>query len=362
MERSDSEVYNWHFFTADATGRNELGPISVTVREVTPATSPSNPASGPGLLTTASVTAQTPPAEPATTTTSNTPSPSGQHLHFQGKVNFEAPSYLCDSDNLTKVKPLRFSGLHFLRATGSLFGSLFGPLLPQSTWLYNPLSYHPQQYIMDQDWQVLALRMAQQRRQRPDQTNLEDLRKLRSASTSPGGSPKSERRRNGAEGQQDDDIDHDTLREVESPDGSIEVDDRNDNQERRLTDLARSEDSLIDQDSPRISGDLDLDDNNSTRDGFTEASKRLRPSIENLNDSDVQADLEPVARRSDLTVKIKLEGTVDLSTKRGCQDKENVGQDLTTTRRKDDEVEVERESVRPRTDRSPKPRHVWRPY
>lgn len=58
-----------------------MGPISVSVREVTPTTSPGN--SGPGLLTTASVTAPTPPAESTTTTT--TSSPSGHHSHFQGK-------------------------------------------------------------------------------------------------------------------------------------------------------------------------------------------------------------------------------------------------------------------------------------
>lgn len=63
------------------SARSDLGPISVSVREVTPTTSPGNP--GPGLLTTASVTAPTPPAESTTTTT--TPSPSGHHSHFQGK-------------------------------------------------------------------------------------------------------------------------------------------------------------------------------------------------------------------------------------------------------------------------------------
>lgn len=58
-----------------------MGPISVSVREVTPTTSPGNP--GPGLLTTATVAAPTPPAEPTTTTTTPSPS-SGHHSHFQG--------------------------------------------------------------------------------------------------------------------------------------------------------------------------------------------------------------------------------------------------------------------------------------
>lgn len=252
------------------------------------------------------------------------------------------------------------AGLHLLRA-GSLFGTIFGPLLPQSPWLYNPLSYHTQQYVLDPDWHALALRVAQQRRQRPDQVSLEDLRKLRSTS----GSPKTEGRRNDDETQQDEDLDQETLREVESPEGSIEVDDRTQDDSHKTTDLGRSEDSVAEQDSPRISltrCDLDTEDNTSTRDGFRESSKRLRPSIENLNESEVQIDIGHVSRRSDLTVKIRLEGSVDLSTKRGCQDKENVGQDLTTTRRKDDDVEVEREIVGPKKDRSPKPRHVWRPY
>ncbi|XP_043279867.1 uncharacterized protein [Venturia canescens] len=332
--------------STDSTSRNDLGPISVSVREATPTASPENPPTGPGLLTTAAVTPQTPPAEPATPTTANTPSPAGQHLHFQG---------LC--------RTLQdFAG----RASGSLFDSIFGPLLPQSPWIYNPLSYPPQQYIMEPEWYAFTLRSAQQRRQRQDQASLEDLRKLRSSSASPSDDPKVERRRNGVEIHEIENGNGETLRETESPDGSIEVDDRHDDQDQNTTDLARSEDSLAEADSPRISPledeEVHLGDNTSTRESFREASKRLRPSIENLNDSEVQLELDHVTRRGDLTVKIRLEGTVDLSTKRSCQDKENVGQDLTTTRRKDEEVDVERELVRPRKDRSPRPRQVWRPY
>ncbi|XP_050450121.1 uncharacterized protein LOC126850812 [Cataglyphis hispanica] len=302
------------------SARGDLGPISVSVREVTPTTSPGNP--GPGLLTTASVTASTPPAE---STTSTTPNPSGHHSHFQG--------------------------LHLLGATGSIFGSIFAPLLPQSSWLYNPL-YHTQQYILEPEWHALALRMAQQRLQRPDQARLEELRKLRSSSDSPESSTKDEERRADDQG---------ILRRsgLDSPDDSIEVDDRNDQDLNR--DRVRSDDSILEQDSPRISPiRSDLEDAVSTDATFQEASIHLRQSIENLNDSDLQIDQDQVARRGDLTVKIRLEGTVDLSTKKG-QDKENVGQDL-TTRRKEDGIDVERESIRSRRDRSPKPRQVWRPY
>lgn len=178
--------------------------------------------------------------------------------------------------------------------------------------------------------------MAQQRLQRPsDPASLEDLRKLRSSSGSPdGGSSSKDDRARVDDGQ----------READSPDGSIEVDDRND------------EDPKVEEDdSPRISSS-DLDENDDFRE---QMDTRLRPSMGNLKDLDISGD-EQVTRRGDLTVKIRLEGTVDLSTKRG-QDKENVGQDL-TTRRKDDDVEVDRELSRPRKDRSPKPRHVWRPY
>jgi len=243
------------------------------------------------------------------------------------------------------------AGLHLLGATGSIFGSIFAPLLPQSSWLYNPL-YHTQQYILEPEWHALALRMAQQRLQRPDQARLEELRKLRSSSDSPESSTKDEERRGDDQG--------DLRRSgLDSPDDSIEVDDRNDQDLNR--ERVRSDESLAEQDSPRISPiRSDVEDAASTDVTFKEASIRLRPSMENLNDSELQIDQEQIGRRGDLTVKIRLEGTVDLSTKKG-QDKENVGQDL-TTRRKEEGIDVEREAIRSRRERSPKPRQVWRPY
>lgn len=327
-----------------------MGPISVSVREVTPTTSPGNP--GPGLLTTASVTAPTPPAESTTTTT--TSSPSGHHSHFQGKKIHITRNLF--SELLHGLRKLMFhlvcnTGLHLLGATGSIFGSIFAPLLPQSSWLYNPL-YHTQQYILEPEWHALALRMAQQRLQRPDQARLEELRKLRSSSDSPESSTKDEERRGDDQG---------ALRRsgLDSPDDSIEVDDKNDQDLNR--DRIRSDESIPEQDSPRISPiRSDLEDAASTDVTFQEASIHLRQSIENLNDSDLQLEQDQIARRGDLTVKIRLEGTVDLSTKKG-QDKENVGQDL-TTRRKEDGIDVEREAIRSRRERSPKPRQVWRPY
>lgn len=238
-----------------------------------------------------------------------------------------------------------------LGATGSIFGSIFAPLLPQSSWLYNPL-YHTQQYILEPEWHALALRMAQQRLQRPDQTRLEELRKLRSSSDSPESSTKDEERRGDDQG---------VLRRsgLDSPDDSIEVDDRNDQDLNR--DRVRSDESIPEQDSPRISPiRSDLEDATSTDATFQEASIRLRQSIENINDSELQIEQDETVSRGDLTVKIRLEGTVDLSTKKS-QDKENVGQDL-TTRRKEDGIDVEREAIRSRRERSPKPRQVWRPY
>lgn len=186
--------------------------------------------------------------------------------------------------------------------------------------------------------------MAQQRLQRPDHARLEELRKLRSSSNSPESGLKEEKQR---------DEDQDVLRRsgLDSPDGSIEVDDRNEYEQNR--DRVRSDESLPEQDSPRISPiRSDLEDV-TTDATFQDSSIHLRPSIENSNDQEDQD-------RADLAVKIRLEGTVDLSTKKG-QDKENVGQDL-TTRKKEDDTDVERDAVRPRRDRSPKPRHVWRPY
>lgn len=331
-----------------------MGPISVSVREVTPTTSPGNP--GPGLLTTASVTAPTPPAE--TTTTTTTPSPSGHHSHFQGKgTDAPDPEGLrkphTHGPNKSSDAASRFvTGLHLLGATGSIFGSIFAPLLPQSSWLYNPL-YHTQQYILEPEWHALALRMAQQRLQRPDQARLEELRKLRSGSDSPESSTKDEERRGDEQGVS-------RRSGLDSPDDSIEVDDRNDQDPNR--ERVRSDESLPEQDSPRISPiRSDLEDAASTDATFQETSIRLRPSIENLNDSELQTEQDQIAaRRGDLTVKIRLEGTVDLSTKKS-QDKENIGQDL-TTRRKEDGIDVERETVRPRRERTPKPRQVWRPY
>lgn len=235
-------------------------------------------------------------------------------------------------------------GLHLLSA-GSLFGSIFAPLLPQWSSLYNPLPYHTRQYIVDQDWHALALRsvMAHQRLHRPDQVNLEDLRKSRSISGSPDGSTKDDGRRN---------IDNDELRDTDSPDGSIEVDDKNDSDKKIVVESDDSQESL------RVSSTRSLDHDDS-KDEFIDDENRLRPSIENLNDIDGDND-DQVSCCNDLNVKIRIEGTVDLTTKRE-QDKENVGQDLTTTRRKDDDIDVARPHSLDKS-KSPKPRHVWRPY
>ncbi|XP_043482109.1 uncharacterized protein LOC122511114 [Leptopilina heterotoma] len=291
--------------------RNDLGPISVSVREATPNASPANP--GPGLLTTASVTAPTPPAESTTTA----PSPSGHHSHFQG--------------------------LHLLGATNSLFGSIFAPLLPQSSWLYNPL-YHTQQYILEPEWHALALRMAQHRLQRPDQVRLEELKKLRANSGSPDSSVAKEEAPHETENHQ-----------PESPDGSIEVDDRNDQETKSPTKSERESPVL----SPVRS---EQDESTASRDLTEKESQiRLRPSLENLNESEIYDQEQTVSCRVDLPIKIRVEGSVDLSTKRG-QDKENVGQDLTTRKKDDDSERISNDSLRTRRDRSPKPRQVWRPY
>lgn len=231
------------------------------------------------------------------------------------------------------------SGLHLLGATNSLFGSIFAPLLPPSSWLYNPL-YSTQQYVLEPEWHALALRMAQQRLQRTDQARLEDLRKLRDDTGSPESQSKREQRRNSDGGQRD----------TDSPDGSIEVDDRNDRDSKK--DQVISEESM--QDSPKY------DSEDVTFMGNDKESILLRPSLENVNESqDDQADI--LRRHDQLTVKIRVEGTVDLSTRRISQDKENVGQDL-TTRRKDEDVEGDKEIIKSRRERSPKPRQVWRPY
>ena len=158
------------------------------------------------------------------------------------------------------------------------------------------------------------------------------------------------------EKQRDDEQDPFPRSGLDSPDGSIEVDDRNEHDPNR--DRARSDESLPEQDSPRISPvRSDLEDV-TTDVTFQDASVHLRPSMENSNDQETFSD-EQISRR-DLAVKIRLEGTVDLSTKRG-QDKENMGQDL-TTRKKEEDSEVERDEVRARRETSPKPRQVWRPY
>lgn len=230
------------------------------------------------------------------------------------------------------------SGLHLLGATNSLFGSIFAPLLPPSNWLYNPL-YQTQQYVLEPEWHALALRMAQRSLQRPDQARLEDLRKQRDESDSSESHSKREQRANSEGGQ----------RETDSPDGSIEVDDRNEQGSKK--DQIMSEESL--QDSPRCdSEDAVIQDSD-------KEAIHLRPSLENVNEPDDQEDL---LRRSDqLTVKIRVEGTVDLTTKRINQDKENVGQDL-TTKRKSDDMDENKDVKRSRRERSPKPRQVWRPY
>ncbi|XP_024942491.1 uncharacterized protein LOC107269426 isoform X2 [Cephus cinctus] len=330
------------------SSRSDLGPISVSVREVTPTTSPGN---GTGLLTTASVTAPTPPAEPTTTTSS----PSGHHPphpHFQG--------------------------LHLLGATNSLFGSIFAPLLPQSSWLYNPL-YHTQQYILEPEWHALALRMAQQRLQRPD-ARLEDLRKLRRSSASPEGDHTEKR----VELEELDEPEVSQLRHTESPDGSIEVDDAIDrrigvtdenpeSQEIRKRErvVSESESLLLEQESAsRGSARSDEDEIVSRDESRDSESARLQPSsADNLQDPEVPVSGNDRDRRErndvGATAKVRIEESVDLSTKRS-QDKENMGEDLSTgqdlsmTRRKDEEVD--RESLRPRRERTPKPRQVWRPY
>lgn len=128
------------------------------------------------------------------------------------------------------------SGLHLLGATNSLFGSIFAPLLPQSSWLYNPL-YHTQQYILEPEWHALALRMAQQRLQRPDQARLEDLRKLRGSSASPEDVSKDK---------------EEASRDLDSPDGSIEVDD-SEEPKPKIERRSQSEESLEQDSSPRTS-------------------------------------------------------------------------------------------------------------
>ncbi|XP_058803848.1 runt-related transcription factor 2-like isoform X2 [Phymastichus coffea] len=309
---------------ANDSPRTELGgPGNVSVRELAPSTSPGSV--GPSLLTTS---APTPPTAETTTTTSTT------------AATAAVATATTPSNSTPSTHQPHFQGLHLLGATNSLFGSIFAPLLPQSSWLYNPL-YHTQQYILEPEWHALALRMAQQRLQRPDhQARLEDLRKRRSSSDSL---------------DEDDKNKEDGERALDSPDGSIEVDDA-DEPRPKAQRLSPSEESL-EQDSPRHSpARIDIDPPQE------ETASHLRPSLENQNEHDHTTQIDSqdsTTNQRGLTVKIRVEGTVDLSTKTRTQrDKENIGQDLTTTtRKKEDEVEI-----KPRRERSPKPRQVWRPY
>lgn len=98
FKMSKQKFHQFHqfiqFFYYKESSRSDLGPISVSVREVSQE-SPGNP--GPGLLTTAAVNAPPPPLPPpatlTTTTTvesvtnTNTRSPTGHHQHLQGKIN-----------------------------------------------------------------------------------------------------------------------------------------------------------------------------------------------------------------------------------------------------------------------------------
>ncbi|KAL7302596.1 hypothetical protein TKK_0005225 [Trichogramma kaykai] len=331
--------------TVNDSSRGELGQLNASTRESTvPITSPSGNNTGAPSLLSIATTASTPPAnEPSTTTTTTTTasshsSPVGHHQHFQG--------------------------LHLLGATNSLFGSIFAPLLPQSSWLYNPL-YHSQQYLLEPEWHALALRMAQQRLQRPDghSSRLEDLRKFRAASAAATDNDESNRADDGGGGG-DETADRDRDKDRDSPESSIEVDDSDEPRPK----LARSSQSDESLDSPKMSpsrtdSEIALED----------SSSRLRPSFENLNEPDHGTQLDQLDESSHhhhcggLTVKIRVEGTVDLSTKTRShhRDKENVGQDLTTSRRKEDDivdVVMDRETMRPRKEKSPKPRQVWRPY
>ncbi|CAB0036975.1 unnamed protein product [Trichogramma brassicae] len=323
----------------------ELGQLNASTREPSvPITSPSGNNTGAPSLLSIATTASTPPAnEPSTATTTTTTasshsSPVGHHQHFQG--------------------------LHLLGATNSLFGSIFAPLLPQSSWLYNPL-YHSQQYLLEPEWHALALRMAQQRLQRPDghSSRLEDLRKFRAASSAAAATDNDESNRADDGGDETADRDRDRDKDRDSPESSIEVDDSDEPRPK----LARSSQSDESLDSPKMSpsrtdSEIALED----------SSSRLRPSFENMNEPDHGTQLDQSDESSHLhhcgglTVKIRVEGTVDLSTKTRShhRDKENVGQDLTTSRRKEDDivdVVMDRETMRPRKEKSPKPRQVWRP-
>ncbi|XP_011497248.1 PREDICTED: uncharacterized protein LOC105361694 [Ceratosolen solmsi marchali] len=301
-------------FKLSGSSTAELGTISVSIQEVAPVPSTEN--IGLGLPVT--ISTSTPTTIESTTTTTNNANPSDHHSYFQG--------------------------LHLLGTSNSLFSSILAPLLPQSSWLYNPI-YHTQQYILEPEWHALALHMAQQRLQKPDLSRLEDLRKLRDNSNSPEDKSKYK---------------EETSRDLDSLDGSIEVDD-SEGPRPKIEHCSQSEESL-EQDSLRISPVRN--DNECFQE---ETMGRLRPSLENGNDYGyiTQLNHQDQINQCDLNVKIRMEGTVDLSkkTRTQHQNKENVGQDLTTTKRKEEEVEIaERQATRHRKDRSPKPRQVWRPY
>lgn len=84
--------------------------------------------------------------------------------------------------------------------------------------------------MLEPEWHALALRMAQQRLQRPDQSRLEDLRKLRSESD---------------DSIHEDEIKEDTSRDLNSPEvSSIEVDDTDDESRPKIAKRSMSEESL----------------------------------------------------------------------------------------------------------------------
>ncbi|XP_046602901.1 uncharacterized protein LOC124296694 isoform X1 [Neodiprion virginianus] len=296
------------------SSRGDLGPITVSVRDVSPTASPGN---GPGLLTTAAVAAPTPPAEP-TNATSSPSTHHPPHHHFQGLH----PALL---------------GPH-----NPLFSSIFAPLVPhQSHWLFNQL------YQSQPEWHALALHMAHQRLQMPD-IRPGQLRKRRGSSGSPDGSSKDDPQREEEvlEDRDGDVEERERSRDTDSPEGSIEVDDESD---RRLEGASR-----IPIGRKR--------DRTRSEDSSEELTICIQTNVNNFKeDLSVASDLD---NRTDLTIKIRLEETVDLSTKSN-HDKENREEDLSkgqdlTTRRKEEDVAT-REPKRSRRENTP-PRQVWRPY
>lgn len=219
--------------------------------------------------------------------------------------------------------------------------------------------------------------MAHQRLQRPD-IRLEELRELRGSIGSPDGSSKDGPAREEERLEDRDGEEREVTRDTVSPEGSIEVDDESD---RRIEGLSRihtvrkrertrsEEESSADQDSVKESSRKSLrhisrsddDDATSTQEPHEELTIRLQTNVENVkNDTSLGNDLD---HRRDLTIKIRLEETVDLSTKRN-QDKENREEDLSrgqdlSMRRK--EAEVSSESKKSRREITP-PGQVWRPY